>query len=114
MLATNLHEDMKVLCRPRFLCPHPRVAGGDDADDAQVAVVVFGVAAVALVLCACSRRQRAGVRHGDVADLFEAVEVRIHALASSRRCGATCTHALAPRDCNYCSTVAQVSYMKRV
>ena len=59
MLATNIHEDMKVLCRPRFLCPHPRVAGGDDADDAQVAVVVFGVAAVALVLCACSRRQRA-------------------------------------------------------
>jgi hypothetical protein len=77
-------------------------------------VVVFGVAAVALVLSACSRRQCARVRHGDVSELFEAVEVRIHALASSRRCGATCTHALAPRDCNYCSTVAQVSYMKRV
>jgi hypothetical protein len=57
---------------------------------------------------------RLGVRHGDVAELFEAVEVRIHALASSRRCGATCTHALAPRDYNDCSYVAQVSYMKRV
>ena len=43
LLATNIHEDMKVLCRPRFLCPHPRVAGGDDADDAQVAVVVLTI-----------------------------------------------------------------------
>lgn len=28
--------------------------------------------------------------------------------------GATCTHALAPRHCMYCSTAVQVSYMKRV
>jgi hypothetical protein len=41
----------------------------------QVAIIVFGIAAAAAVLWLFSRRQRKGFRDGDVADLFQAVEV---------------------------------------
>ena len=46
----------------------------------QVAIIVFGIAAVAIVLWVLSRRRRRGFRDGDVADLFEAVEVRMQHL----------------------------------
>ena len=43
----------------------------------QVTIIMFGIAAVAMVLWVAMRRQRRGFREGDVADLFEAVEVRV-------------------------------------
>ncbi len=70
----------------------------------QVAIVVFGVAAAATVLWAATRRQRRGMRQGDVADLFEAVEVRIFIKRIAARRARAPSPVMTP----------QVSYMKRV